>query len=112
MNLAKIVVEKAIEIFGDTLDPTKKLELEKAIMEAESREAESRSKSLSMLFEKGGFPALMWGLTICFVSGYFYSMFTGNSAPEIPKIITDMITYTFLGILGKKGFENVKGVKK
>lgn len=70
---------------GNILDPTKKnqlevalkekeIELQKIIIENDKETEVARQKSLSVLFEKGGFPVLMWIFGIYLIVDIFLQL--------------------------------------
>lgn len=107
------IINKVLDIAGDILDPgkkkeleiallDKKMEFEKIIIENETQKEVAKQKTLSALFEKGGFPALLWLFCGYGWADILQKLWYGQPiSPNEP--LTEFIKIAFLAVLGKQG---------
>lgn len=115
------VISKVIDVAGNILDPTKKneleialkekeIELEKIIIENDTQKETARQKTLSTLFEKGGFPALLWLFGLYGVADIILQVL-GRNPIQMNSDLTYFIGIAFTAVMGKQGYIKVKGGK-
>lgn len=113
------IISKVIDVAGNILDPGKKkeleialkdreIELEKIIIENNKDIEVARQKTLSTLFEKGGFPALLWLFALYGVADIFLQIF-GRPPIQMNSDLTYFLGTAFLAVMGKQGYVKVKG---
>lgn len=116
------VISKVLDIAGNVLDPGKKkeleialkekeIELEKIIIENDTQKEIARQKTLSTLFEKGGFPALIWLFGLYGVADIILQI-CGRPPIEMNSDLTYFLGTAFLAVMGKQGYIKVKGADK
>ncbi|MGL6119612.1 MAG: hypothetical protein ACRC0V_03830 [Fusobacteriaceae bacterium] len=97
-------INKIAEIIGAPFDPEKQAKLEEMF----ARQDEAKYNNLATIFEKMGFPTMVWltcGLVPVFI---FYEIFTGhalNLSPfttEIIKEVVSCVKIGFTALMGKK----------
>ena len=102
------IISKVVDIAGNILDPGKKKELEKIIIENDTQKEIAKQKTLSVLFEKGGFPALIWLFALYGVADIFLQIF-GRPPIQMNSDLTYFLGTAFLAVMGKQGYVKVKG---
>ena len=116
------VISKVLDIAGNILDPGKKkeleialkekeIELEKIIIENDTQKEIARQKTLSTLFEKGGFPALIWLFGLYGVADIILQI-CGKPSIQMNSDLTYFLGTAFLAVMGKQGYIKVKGAEK
>lgn len=115
------IISKVIDVAGNILDPTKKkeleialkdkeIELEKIIIENETQREVAKQKTLSVLFEKGGFPVLLWIFGLYLVVDIFLQL-RGKTPIIVNKELVDFLKIAFTGVMAKQGIVKIKGAK-
>lgn len=113
------IISKVVDIAGNILDPGKKkeleialkekeIELEKIIIENDTQKEIAKQKTLSVLFEKGGFPALIWLFALYGVADIFLQIF-GRPPIQMNSDLTYFLGTAFLAVMGKQGYVKIKG---
>lgn len=111
------IIAKVIDVAGNILDPSKKNQLEIALKEKEielqkiiienDKEAEvARQKSLSVLFEKGGFPVLMWIFGFYLVVDIFLQL-RGKTPIIVNQELVSFLKIAFTGVMAKQGYVKI-----
>ena len=116
------IIAKVIDVAGNILDPTKKNQLEVALKEKEielqkiiienDKETEVESqKSLSVLFEKGGFPVLMWIFGIYLIVDIFLQL-SGKKPIIVNEELVSFLKIAFTGVMAKQGYVKISQIKQ
>ena len=111
------IIAKVIDVAGNILDPTKKnqlevalkekeIELQKIIIENDKETEVARQKSLSVLFEKGGFPVLMWIFGFYLVVDIFLQL-KGKTPIIVNQELVSFLKIAFTGVMAKQGYVKI-----
>lgn len=116
------IISKVIDIAGNILDPSKKnqleialkekeIELQKIIIENDKEIEVARQKSLSVLFEKGGFPVLMWIFGFYLVVDIFLQL-RGKTPIIVNQELVSFLKIAFTGVMAKQGYTKISQIKQ
>ena len=116
------IIAKVIDVAGNILDPTKKnqlevalkekeIELQKIIIENDKETEVARQKSLSVLFEKGGFPVLMWIFGIYLIVDIFLQL-SGKKPIIVNEELVSFLKIAFTGVMAKQGYVKISQIKQ
>ena len=116
------IISKVIDIAGNILDPSKKnqleialkekeIELQKIIIENDKEIEVARQKSLSVLFEKGGFPVLMWIFGFYLVVDIFLQL-SGKKPIIVNEELVSFLKIAFTGVMAKQGYVKINQIKQ
>lgn len=116
------IIAKVIDVAGNILDPTKKnqlevalkekeIELQKIIIENDKETEVARQKSLSVLFEKGGFPVLMWIFGIYLIVDIFLQL-SGKKPIIVNEELVSFFKIAFTGVMAKQGYVKINQIKQ
>ena len=111
------IIAKVIDVAGNILDPSKKkqleialkekeIELQKIIIENDKETEVERQKSLSVLFEKGGFPVLMWIFGFYLVVDIFLQL-KGKTPIIVNQELVSFLKIAFTGVMAKQGYVKI-----
>ncbi|WP_278538641.1 hypothetical protein [Fusobacterium varium] len=111
------IIAKVIDVAGNILDPSKKnqleialkekeIELQKIIIENDKETEVARQKSLSVLFEKGGFPVLMWIFGFYLVIDIFLQL-RGKTPIIVNQELVSFLKIAFTGVMAKQGYVKI-----
>lgn len=111
------IIAKVIDVAGNILDPSKKnqleialkekeIELQKIIIENDKETEVARQKSLSVLFEKGGFPVLMWIFGFYLVVDIFLQL-KGKTPIIVNQELVSFLKIAFTGVMAKQGYVKI-----
>lgn len=111
------IIAKVIDVAGNILDPSKKkqleialkekeIELQKIIIENDKETEVARQKSLSVLFEKGGFPVLMWIFGIYLIVDIFLQL-SGEKPIIVNEELVSFLKIAFTGVMAKQGYVKI-----
>lgn len=111
------IIAKVIDVAGNILDPSKKnqleialkekeIELQKIIIENDKETEVARQKSLSVLFEKGGFPVLMWIFGFYLVVDIFLQL-RGKTPIIVNQELVSFLKIAFTGVMAKQGYVKI-----
>lgn len=116
------IIAKVIDVAGNILDPAKKnqleialkekeIELQKIIIENDKETEVARQKSLSVLFEKGGFPVLMWIFGFYLVVDIFLQL-KGGTPIIVNEELVSFLKIAFTGVMAKQGYVKINQIKQ
>ena len=116
------IIAKVIDVAGNILDPTKKnqlevalkekeIELQKIIIENDKETEVARQKSLSVLFEKGGFPVLMCIFGIYLIVDIFLQL-SGKKPIIVNEELVSFLKIAFTGVMAKQGYVKINQIKQ
>lgn len=116
------IIAKVIDVAGNILDPTKKnqlevalkekeIELQKIIIENDKETEVARQKSLSVLFEKGGFPVLMWIFGIYLIVDIFLQL-SEKKPIIVNEELVSFLKIAFTGVMAKQGYVKINQIKQ